>query len=638
MTASAEPTASASTTPTAEERPTPPSPAVDATLAALHLTSKATAAYGREDLTTRLAKARRRLDDPAFRVLVVGEFKQGKSSLVNALLNAPVCPVDDDIATSAPTAVQYGEQLAARVLYAPPDDEPDAEPQAEEVPVDRVREFVTEAANPANERRVQWVEIDVPRKLLADGLVLVDTPGVGGLGSVHGAITAAALPMADGVLFLSDASQEFSEPEMTFLKQALSLCPNVCCVLTKTDFYPAWRKILELDKEHLAAAKLELEILPVSSVLRQRALETDDRELNAESGFPRLIEALRTEIVGDGERRSVQAVCSEILAVIDQLESQFRSEEKALGTPESAEELQRELARAREKADRLKSQTSRWAVLLNDGIGDITSDIDHDLRSRFRQIIREADEVIDEGDPAEFWDEFEPWLYRRTAEDVVYSFQLLQSRAEQLSEQVAELFEIDEEVAAFRPDLSDGGASLRRADATASAEFNLMSKGQRAMTGFRGGYIGMLMFGALGSMIGLTVGALPVAAGLLMGRKALRDEQERQLNIRRTTAKNAVRKYLDEAQFLAGKEQRDTLRRLQRQLRDYYNTRAEELNRSIAEATNAAVAALKADEQTRTKRLRDVQAELQRIAGLRKQAIEARNLALQDATPAADAT
>ena len=614
----------------AEEQSTAPSPAVDATLAALHLTNKATVAYGRDDLTARLNMAKRRLDDPAFRVLVVGEFKQGKSSLVNALLNAPVCPVDDDIATSAPTAVQYAEQLGARVLYSPPDDDPDAEPEAVDVPVDRVREYVTEATNPANERRVQWVEIGVPRKLLADGLVLVDTPGVGGLGSVHGAITAAALPMADGVLFLSDASQEFSEPEMTFLKQALSLCPNVCCVLTKTDFYPAWRKILDLDKGHLADAKLDLEILPVSSVLRQQALETDDRELNTESGFPALLQSLRTEIVGDGERRGVQAVCSEILAVVDQLETGFRNEEKALGTPESAAELQLELDGARAKSEKLKSQTARWAQLLNDGAGDLTSDVDHDLRSRFREIIREADEAIDEGDPAEFWDEFEPWLYRRTAEDVVYSYRVLQGRAEELSGQVAELFALDQEEIAYRPELAEGGAALRRANATASAEFKVMSKGQRMMTGFRGGYIGVLMFGALGSMIGLAVGALPVAAGLLMGRKSLRDEQERQLTIRRTTAKNATRKYLDEAQFLAGKEQRDTLRRVQRQLRDYYNTRAEELHRSVAESAGAAAQALKADEATRQKRLKDVQSELQRVLGLRKMAIEARSMATEE--------
>jgi hypothetical protein len=133
-------------------------------------------------------------------------------------------------------------------------------------------------------------------------------------------------------------------------------------------------------------------------------------------------------------------------------------------------------------------------------------------------------------------------------------------------------------------------------------------------------------------MIGLAVGALPVAAGLLMGRKSLRDEQERQLTIRRTTAKNAVRKYLDEAQFLAGKEQRDTLRRVQRQLRDHYNTRAEELHRSVAEATGAAAQALKADEATRTKRLKDVQSELQRILGLRKMTLEARGMAEAEQT------
>lgn len=602
-------------------------PAVDAVLAALELARRAINAYGREDLAARVAAARQRIEDPAFRVLVVGEFKQGKSSLVNALLDTDVCPVDDDIATSAPTAVRYAERRSARVLYAPSDDDPDTQQRSEEIEVDRIREFVTEATNPANERRVQWLEVGVPSRLLADGLVLVDTPGVGGLGSVHGAITAAALPMADGVLFLTDASQEFSEPEMTFLKQALSMCPNVCCVLTKTDFYPAWRKILDLDQGHLQTAGITLPILPVSSVLRRQATETRDATLDEESGFPALLDALRNEIVGDGSRRGVLVVCAELFTIIDQLSAQFRSEEQALSKPEHAEEHQRDLTAARDKAERLKSQTARWAQTLNDGIADITSDVDHDLRSRLRQITREADEVIDESDPAEFWDEFEPWLYRRTAEDVVYSFRLLQSRAEELSARVAEHFEIDSREVAFRPDLANAGASLTRAQADASVEFDVMTGGQRVMTGFRGGYIGVLMFGALGSMIGLAIGALPVAAGLLMGRKALRDEQERQLTMRRNSAKNALRKYVDEAQFLSGKECRDTLRMLQRQLRDHYTARAEELQRSVGEAMAAAQRALKADEATNAARLRDVKAELNRVEMLRKQVVEARDLA-----------
>ena len=59
----------------------------------------------RPDLRRRLEQTRDRLNDPNIRVIVVGEFKQGKSQLINALVNAPVCPVDDDIATAVPNPV-----------------------------------------------------------------------------------------------------------------------------------------------------------------------------------------------------------------------------------------------------------------------------------------------------------------------------------------------------------------------------------------------------------------------------------------------------------------------------------------------------------------------------------------------------
>lgn len=606
-------------------------PAVGATLAALSLAERAVTAYGREDLAARVTAARRRLDDPAFRVLVVGEFKQGKSSLVNALLDTSVCPVDDDIATSAPTAVSFASQPSARVIFRPSEDDPEAEPQSEDVALDEVRRFVTEAADPADERRVQSVELGVPSPLLADGLVLVDTPGVGGLGSVHGAITAAALPMADGVLFLSDASQEFSEPELTFLRQALALCPNLVCVLTKTDFYPAWRKILDLDRGHLTDAGLDLRIIPVSATLRVQALVTGDGELDAESGFPELIETLRTEVVGDGERRSVNMVCAELLTIVEQLDSQFSAEQSALQTPANNADLQRELEAANQRADLLRSQTARWAQTLGDGIGDLASDVEHDLRTRMRQIIKEGDGVIDDANPSDIWAEFEPWLYRRTAEDVVNNFRFLQARADALSAQVAELFAIDEQEVPFHADLADAGTLVRRASPEASADFNEQTRGQRAMTGLRGGYMGVLMFGALGGMVGLTMGGIPVAAGMLMGRKALREEKGRQLTARRSTAKNTVRKYLDEAQFLAGKDSRDTLRRVQRELRDHYTARAEGLQRSVTETRTRAQQAMQADAQTRAARLRDVNAELKRIQMLRKQVREARELAEESA-------
>ena len=77
----------------------------DVTAAAGSLVDMATQAaqvFGRADLVDRLRRARRSLDDPGIHVVVAGEFKKGKSSLVNALLGAAACPVDDDVATASP--------------------------------------------------------------------------------------------------------------------------------------------------------------------------------------------------------------------------------------------------------------------------------------------------------------------------------------------------------------------------------------------------------------------------------------------------------------------------------------------------------------------------------------------------------
>ena len=82
-------------------------------MAALDVCVQAANAYQRDDLGGRLAGARERLVDPLFHVLVVGEFKQGKSSLINALLGVEVCPVDDDIATAVPTKLHYAKKREA---------------------------------------------------------------------------------------------------------------------------------------------------------------------------------------------------------------------------------------------------------------------------------------------------------------------------------------------------------------------------------------------------------------------------------------------------------------------------------------------------------------------------------------------
>lgn len=602
-------------------------PSRTAALAALEMSGKAAVAYGRSDLADRLERGSIRLTDPAFHVLVVGEFKQGKSSLINALLRETVCPVDDDIATAVPTLIGYAEQPTAIVAFEGqraedgPDNEtaPDAEPERQEIAFDQVSRFATELEHPQSGRRTRQVQVGIPHPLLRSGLVLVDTPGVGGLGSTHTTITVGALPMASAVLFVSDAAQEFTAPELDFLRTARSMCPTIVGVMTKTDFYPEWRRILELDQGHLARAGMEMPILPVSATLRQAATELDSGSLHQESGFSQLIDHLQQQVLSDAEGLALRAAVADMLSVVGQLEGQFTSERAALADPEQAQAIVGHLEAAREQADRLRSQAAKWQQTLNDGFADLQSDAEHDLRTRLRQLTRAADEAVDAIDPADSWDEFEGSLYRQAAEQVVGNYGLLHHRSREIAARVAEHFNLDGSEIALNLAVgfpSDMVEDARRAVAVEMRQGNIVGAG---LTAIRGSYSGILMFGVLGRVMGLgLLNPAAIVVGLLLGGKALRDEKNRALAMRRTQAKNAHRKYVDELAFEVAKDSRDTLRRLQRQLRDYFAARADELHRSTVEALAKAKDAARVDGVSREQRLRDVEAELDRIRSLRE--------------------
>ncbi|WP_300018419.1 dynamin family protein [Pseudonocardia sp.] len=594
--------------------------AVPAAMELVDLATRATSAYGRPDLGARLAQTRRRLEDPNVQVLVVGEFKQGKSQLVNALINAPVCPVDDDLATAVPTAVKYAEAPAVTLVWEARPGEKRA-PRRTEVPIEKLAHYVSEAGNPGNRQGLSRAEVGLPRNLLKGGLVLVDTPGVGGLGSAHGAATMATLPTADAVLLVSDASQEYTAPELEFLATAMRLCPNVAGIVTKTDLYPHWRRIVDLDRGHLAAAGITAEVFPVSSVLRLEAVRAEDAELNVESGFAALVAFLRTEVLARADDLDRASTSQDVLAVADQMASGMRAELAAQRRPDQAGELVAELERARRRAGALKDRSARWQHTLGDGVQDLTADIDHDLRDRLRAIGREADQLLEDSDPRDVWDQFSEWLEGRIATATSANFVWAGQRAEWLAGLVAEHFAAEGD--AVLPALRTGrpGESGAQVERLERPEHEQMSFGQKLYVGARGGYGGLLMVGLATTLAGMALlNPLSIGAGLLFGGKTVREEQQRQLARRKADAKAAVRKHLDEIVFQVGKDSRDMLRQVQRQLRDHFTSLAEELQTSVDASVKAAQTAVSSDENVRRARIRDLEAELDRIASLEKRA------------------
>jgi hypothetical protein len=538
------------------------------------------------------------------------------------LVRAPVCPVHDDMATSVPTVVRYADTPVAalvRLLDPEGDDLSGRRTERVEVPIDKLAEHVSENGNPGNREGWSYAEVGLPRRILTGGLELVDTPGVGGLSSVHGAATMAMLPSADAVLLVSDASQEYTGPELEFLRQASKVCPNVACVLTKIDLYPEWRRIAELNRAHLATVNIEAELMSVSSTLRVQSIRTQDTDLDAESGFPALISYLRERVVGQADLLARRSTVHDVLVVTDQLAGGLRAEQTAQLDPEATQGVIKQLTEAQQRAAALKERSARWQHTLNDGVTDLNADIDFDLRDRMREIARLAEEEVDRsGDPKKTWDQLATWVEQEVASAASANLVWATQRARWLATQVADHFSEEEDrlLPKLRTEVADVLGEVRAMQLREGESFGV---GRQALAGLRGGYVGIVMVVVLGSFVGLTlVNPFAIGAGLLLGGKTITDERRRIASRRQNDAKVAVRRYIDDVIFQASKETRDMLRRIQRDLRDHFTTQAEETSRSLTDSLRAAERSVKTSKGDRERRLAEITSELERLATLRQ--------------------
>jgi hypothetical protein len=594
-------------------------------IAAIDAGRRIAAARGRADLDAHLGRTRDRLAAGTVTVVVVGEFKRGKSTLINALLQHAVCPVDADLVTAVPTTVRYADH--PRVLsYVRTED--GGRTDVVEESLDNLAALVTEEADPADPDRLRTVEIGLPHRMLRAGLCLVDTPGVGGLGSAHGFLTLGALRMAQGTLFVTDAAQELTGPELEFLRTAVERCPRTAVVVTKTDLYPQWRRIVELDRGHLARAGLDLPVIGVSSFLRLRAAK--DPTLNDESGFTDLVAYLAGEVVAKTRENAAQAAAREVEFVASQLEQQSQAEHAVLAEPDKRQEVVAELSEAQRQTRKLVAPTATWQQTLADGIQDLVADVEHDLQARFRAVLHDVEEIVDQGDPKDSWADTEVWLRRQVAIVTVANRDMLTSRSAELAGTVAEQFDLEAE-AGIALHLEAVGQTLDAVELAPASSLS-MPGGKLAplMMAARTSFYVPIMLGSiaasaipgLGIVAHLAIAGISLSLGAGIGRKIIADEKKRQRTYRQQQAKVAVRRYVEEVAFLMNKQTRDGLRSTQRQLRDDFQARAMLMDRSAVRALEAAQRTSGLDTETLRARERELQAEDRRLDEVRTAARE----------------
>ncbi|MFE9689024.1 dynamin family protein [Micromonospora sp. NPDC005806] len=584
-------------------------------------------AHGRGDLLQAVRQKRVQLLDPKLRVLVIGESHQGKSQLVNAIINAPACPVGDDRTTVLPTVVQHAEVPTATVVQAPPTapgrPAGTAVPATAEripVPLDQVAAGVAGKLGRRPGGGPAYVEIGLPRALLGAGLALVDTPGADEVAALGAAGPAAAPAWADTVLLVSDSTRELSAGELTMLLHVARSHPNVVVVQTKTDLVPDWRAVAERNRRHLAEAGVPAPVIPVSAALRLRAAAGDDRELNAESGFPALIGRLQRDLADKSDRLARAAVGVITRTVVEQLAAPLRAEMVSQEAEEQSGPIAR-LHAAQREVDELRRCSTRWQNTLADEMADLLADIEYDLRDRTRQILRTVDDAFDEADPLVTWDAFQEWLEHSLVEAAEANHEWLVQRCDWAARRVAGTFarygaEILPPWSVTTPaDLGDRLPDIERPN------IDRFTPTQKVITGMRGSYGGMLMIGLATTLAGLPmINPLSVGVGALLGGKSIRDESKQLLRRRQSVVKTAVQRHVDDFFVRITKDRRDAARQVQRMLRDHFTALTEELQEAIIQSFRSAKQAADTDAAVRDQRQREIGLRMARLATLFEQA------------------
>lgn len=273
-------------------------------------------------------KLQERLENKKITIAVIGQFKRGKTTLINTILGRPLLPVGIVPITAAITRIEYAEAAAGAAGAATAGDHATvyfSNGLSEAVPAEDLHAYISEQENHDNERGVAEVELLTDAEFLKDGLTLVDTPGVG---SVHENNSKSAVDFAresDGVVFMLSVDSPINQIEVDFLRKVKQFAGK---------FYFVVNKIDRVDEEELA------EYMDYCSALICRIMDLEGDDAKAlklvpvsarkGTGVQELTEMIRTDLLVKGPEIMERSVGLKLLQILNQTRSQIASYREVL--------------------------------------------------------------------------------------------------------------------------------------------------------------------------------------------------------------------------------------------------------------------------------------------------------------------
>jgi len=336
------------------------------------------------------ALLREKVEQNRFYLTVVGQFKRGKTTFLNALLGAEVLPVAILPLTSVVTMLRYGQQPGAEVVFQ--------SGIRSTIPLNELADYVTEKGNPKNQRKVSHVVVVYPSEYLRGGVALVDTPGIGSVYTHNTQATYDFLPQVDAAIFVTSPEPPITNTEIEFLSALAGHVRKVFVVLNKTDLVSAdqLHEVLDFTRRSLpesigAAAN---SVIAVSAAQALKAKEQGDQALFGASGFQRLEENLAGFLASEKTLVFYAAVTRNVRKLIADLrlscELQIRAAQMPLDELRTKlAELDKHLAHAQEEGEDsqvlLQNSVSRIAHFVETEALDFAGNMVESLRAEIRR-------------------------------------------------------------------------------------------------------------------------------------------------------------------------------------------------------------------------------------------------------------
>jgi len=275
-------------------------------------------------------------------VAVLGQFKAGKSSFLNSLLEREVVPVHVLPATSVVTRIGFGPADRAIVRQI--------SGESEEIALDRLSEFVTEKENPENRKKVSLVEVELASLGAFDGIRFVDTPGLGSIFSHNTKASMDWLPHVGGALVAVSVNHPFSGQDLSLLSEVFRHTPEAAILLTKADLVTPDQlaAVVEFTRAQIMLQTgRDLPILPFSIRPSHASLREE------------VLAFLRKRIVAGREERFRGIMRHKALTLLTECRSYlFLAQAAADSAGKARAELSRILSREAREKEAIRSETA----------------------------------------------------------------------------------------------------------------------------------------------------------------------------------------------------------------------------------------------------------------------------------------